>query len=58
MAETLRNVGGTSGAETEKYLNSYPEAKEARGLKPTALTALVGSSRAAGFSLRARASVY
>ena len=25
----------------------------ARGLKPTALTALVGSSRAAGFSLRA-----
>ncbi len=27
----------------------------ARGLKPTALTALVGSSRAAGFSLRAGA---
>ncbi len=45
-------MGGTSGAEPQKYLNSYPEAKEARGLKPTALTALAGSSRAAGFRER------
>ena len=52
-------IGGRAGGNPHVFLqdlgNVTASSRLARGLKPTALTFLVGSSRAAGFSLRARA---